>query len=103
MGQKKKKIELQKHQNRKLTQKQSASGEGPADLHVVDLHVLAGNVLHRNLFCNLHEHGNQIEKYINSPIYIFHRNYFTQPVKKKYGRPLHYTFISKQTLPSLTP
>lgn len=36
-----------------LTQKQCAGGQGPADLHVMDVHVLAGYVLHRNLLCNL--------------------------------------------------
>lgn len=36
-----------------LTQEQRASSQGPADLDVMDVHVLAGNVLHRNLLCNL--------------------------------------------------
>lgn len=36
-----------------LTEEEGASGQGPADLHVVNLHVLAGNVLHWNLLCNL--------------------------------------------------
>lgn len=36
-----------------LTQEQRASSQGPADLDVVNVHVLAGNMLHRNLLCNL--------------------------------------------------
>lgn len=36
-----------------LTKEQAASSQGPADLHVMSFHVLAGNVLHRNLLCNL--------------------------------------------------
>lgn len=36
-----------------LTQEQRASSQGPADLDVMNVHVLAGNVLHRNLLCNL--------------------------------------------------
>lgn len=36
-----------------LTEQQAACGQGPADLHVVNLHVLAGNVLHRNFLSNL--------------------------------------------------
>lgn len=36
-----------------LTEQQRAGSQGPADLHVMDVHVLTGNVLHWNLFCNL--------------------------------------------------
>lgn len=36
-----------------LTKEQGASSQGPADLHIMNLHVLVGNVLHRNFLCNL--------------------------------------------------
>lgn len=36
-----------------LTQEQSASSQGPPDLDVMNVHVLAGNVLYGNLLCNL--------------------------------------------------
>lgn len=35
------------------TQEQRASSQGPADLDVMNVHVLVGNVLHGNLLCNL--------------------------------------------------
>lgn len=36
-----------------LTQEQRASNQRPADLYVMNFHVLAGNVLHWNFLCNL--------------------------------------------------
>lgn len=36
-----------------LTQEQGASRQGPADLDVVNVRVLVGNVLHGNLLCDL--------------------------------------------------
>lgn len=36
-----------------LTQEQSAGSQGPANLDVMTVRVLAENVLHRNLLCNL--------------------------------------------------
>lgn len=51
-----------------LTKQQCASSQGPADLHVMNVHVLTGDVLHWNLLCNLlrlsktHEQkGNEVD------------------------------------------
>lgn len=37
-----------------LTQQQRARFQGPSDLDVMNLHVLAGNMLHWNLLSDLH-------------------------------------------------
>lgn len=42
-----------------LTEQQAASSWGPANLHVMNLHVLAVNVLHRDFLCNLKEKQTQ--------------------------------------------
>lgn len=43
-----------------LTEQQAASGWGPADLHVMNLHVL-GNVLHWDFFRNLEENRQETD------------------------------------------
>ena len=45
-----------------LTQQQTTSGQGPANLDVMDLHVLTGDVLHWDLLCNLGTQNNQTLK-----------------------------------------
>lgn len=72
-----------------LTQEQRASSQGPAHLDVMNIHVLAGNVLHRNLLCNL-----EMNDFIS--LGLIRRQQIQQSV-------CHGTFISKQALPLLTP
>lgn len=72
-----------------LTQEQSASSQGPSDLDVMNVHVLAGNVFYGNLLCYLETSKSIGLGFIGK-----------QQVQ---GRVCYCTFISKQALPLSTP
>lgn len=56
-----------------LTEQQAASGRRPADLHVVNLHVL-GNVLHRDFLRNLKQTNKKSRKLTSDVFLSFMKN-----------------------------
>lgn len=83
-----------------LTEQQAASGRGPADLHVVDLHVL-GNVLHWDLLRDLKPNKQQNSH--QAALSFWDGGQKTSNSRQNRVGVREVTFISKQALPWLTP